>query len=103
MSTALVAGFLGIEAVLGLLFVPIVVRSGHGPLGVRVGASVAVAVGLLIAAGITRRRQRAAIVLGTALQGAVIACGAIAWPMYVLGVIFAALWYAALRLRRQVG
>jgi hypothetical protein len=95
---ALLAGFLGIEAVLALLFVPIVARTGNGPVALRVAIAAALAVAFIVGAAIAPRRRRTALIFGTLLQVALIACGAIAWPMYVLGVIFLALWYAAVRL-----
>lgn len=99
---ALPSRLLAMEAFLMLLVVPAVAKSGHGPLALRTAAVGALLVLLVIAAGLWRRRRALALTLGTMLQAALIACGLITWPMYVIGVLFAALWVVALRQARGV-
>ena len=99
---ALPAAVLGMEAFLALLLLPIVVRSGNGPAVVGALVVALLLVLLVVAAALFRRRPRTAMVLGVVLQVALIACGALIWPMYVLGIMFAGLFYVAVRYRRQV-
>jgi hypothetical protein len=54
----------------------------------------------LVCAGLLRHAW--AYGLGTVLQVGVIACGLIVPTMVVLGVVFGALWFAALRYGRRV-
>jgi hypothetical protein len=89
------------EAFLALLLLPIVARSGNGAVALRTTLAALLLIGLVVAAAIARRHPRAATVLGAVLQVALIACGALIWPMYVLGVMFAALWLVAVRFSRQ--
>lgn len=88
------------EAFLALLLLPAVTKSGHGPVGVRAGVVGALLVLLVVVAAMWRRHRRFAVVAGSMLQVALIACGAFIWPMYILGVIFAALWVVAVRMSR---
>jgi len=53
---------------------------------------------LVVVGGLLRRRG--GVAAATVVQVLVIAAGAITWPMYVVGVIFAAIWAYWLRLRR---
>jgi len=98
---ALPARLLAMEAFLMLLVVPAVAKSGHGPLALRTALVGGLFVLLLVAAGLWQRRRRTATGLGTAIQIALIACGLSTWPMYVVGVLFAALWFVAVRYSRQ--
>jgi hypothetical protein len=87
------------EAIVLLLAAPAVatLRRGHVPVGGIVYVLV-LAVACIVAAGILRRRGGVAI--ATALQVLVIAAGVVTWPMYVVGVVFAAIWAYWLHLRR---
>ncbi len=90
------ASVLTFEAIV-VLFAPAVAiqLSGVRP-AVAVGTGVGVAVLCLLTAGLLRHRW--AFALGSALQVAVVASGVVVPAMYVLGVIFAALWFFALHL-----
>lgn len=60
----------------------------------------ALALACLVAAGLLR--SRAGYVLGSVLQVAVIATGYWIHAMYIVGVVFAVLWFAALRVGTRV-
>jgi hypothetical protein len=47
-------------------------------------------------------RRRAGLLLGTALQLALIGCGFLTGAMFILGVVFAGTWLFLLRLRRDL-
>jgi hypothetical protein len=91
---ALAPALLVIEAVVALLVVPAIAK-GDSHVGLRITLAAVLAVFLVLAA--TRQRRRWGRALGTVLQVALIASGLLAWPMWVLGVLFAGLWIAALR------
>jgi hypothetical protein len=88
---------LSLEALVLLLAVPAVlsVERGHVS-GLRVGYLGAMAVLFIVGAAMLRRRGGKAF--ATALQVLAIAGGVITWPMYVVGLAFAAIWIYWLRL-----
>ncbi|MGI8695330.1 MAG: DUF4233 domain-containing protein [Mycobacteriales bacterium] len=91
------AGSLGLEALM-VLFVPrAVAQVGSGLTGVKLGLLIALFVALVAAAALVPRPV--GIVLGSVLQFAVIACGVMTSAMYVLGVIFGAIWLYELHVR----
>jgi hypothetical protein len=92
--TALAPAILSIEALVVLLVIPAVAR-GHSHVALNVGLAAALAACLVLAA--TRGRRRSGRVFGSALQPALIASGLLAWPMWILGVLFTGLWISALR------
>jgi formate-dependent nitrite reductase membrane component NrfD len=96
---ALAPALLVMEAIVALLVVPAVAR-GHSHVAIRIALAAVVAVCLLLTAPLARRRVGRAI--GTLLQPVFLACGFLAWPMWVLGVLFIGLWIAALRTRRTL-
>lgn len=88
---------LAIEAIVLLLAGPAVLSLERGHVSaLRVGYLFAMAVLLIVAAA--RLRKRGGKVFATALQVLVIAGGAVTWPMYVVGLAFAAIWVYWLRL-----
>ena len=92
-------GGLALEAVVLLLAAPAVASAERGHVaGWHVGMLLGLAVLLIIAATLLRRPG--GLVAGTAVQPLVIAAGVITWPMYVVGVLFAAIWLYYLRLWR---
>lgn len=94
------AGTLVLEALM-VLFVPrAIARTSEGLSGLSLGVLLGLAVLLVVCAGLMGRR--AGLVLGSVLQLAVIACGVLTGAMYVLGVIFAAIWVYELRVRAQI-
>ncbi len=94
------AATLGLEALM-VLFVPRAIAQ-TGP-GLTTGRLVVLLVlfGLLLVSAFLVPR-RAGLVLGSVLQLAVIACGVFTVAMYVLGVIFLAIWIYELRVRVQL-
>ncbi len=88
---------LAIEAIVLLLAGPAVLSLERGHVSaLRVGYLFALAVLLIIAAA--RLRKRGGKVFATALQVLVVAGGVVTWPMYVVGLAFAAIWIYWLRL-----
>ncbi len=87
------------EAIVILLAVPAVTTAQRGP--VHVGGVVylgVLAVLLVAAAGLLRRRG--GVAAASVVQVLVVAAGVVTWPMYVVGVVFAAIWAYWLHLRR---
>ena len=96
---ALAPAILVIEAVVVLLVIPAVARD-HSHVALDIALAAALASCLIIAAA--RAHRRSGLVAGSILQVALIATGLLAWPMWILGVLFAGLWVAALRTRRTL-
>ena len=95
------AAALCLEA-LTVLFVPrAIARDGDtGLTGARLTILIVLAVALFVTAGLVRRR--AGIVIGSALQVAVIATGVLAGAMYFLGILFAGVWGFVLWVRSEI-
>ena len=96
---AIGAAGLGFEALVLLLAIPAVTTAQRGH--VHVGSVIylaALAVILIVLAGTLRRPG--AIVVASVVQVLVIAGGLVTWPMYVVGLVFAAIWAYWLHLRR---
>ena len=94
---------LGMEAVIVLLaIVPTkVLEHVNGGTAAAVGFGIAVLA--IVLAGLVGRPHMAwALYAGSALQLLVIASGILIPAMYVLGVIFAALWFTGIWLARRV-
>jgi hypothetical protein len=91
---------LGMEATLvALCIVPaIVLEHVSGAVAGGVGGGIAI-VAILLAGFIGKHRW--ALYAGSVLQLVVIAAGVVLPVMYVLGVIFAALWFGGIRLARK--
>lgn len=87
---------------LTVLFVPRAIApvSAGGLTGARLAVLLGLAAALLVAAGL--QRFRAGVVLGSVLQVAVLATGVLSSAMYVLGVLFGAVWIYLLRVRREL-
>ncbi|MCG5219741.1 DUF4233 domain-containing protein [Streptosporangium sp. KLBMP 9127] len=96
----LCATVLGMEAVVVALITPVAINL----YGVAPGTAVAVGVGLAVAcvliAGMLKRPF--SYLAGSLLQVLVIATGFLVFPMFFLGVIFAALWITAIFVARRV-
>jgi Protein of unknown function (DUF4233) len=87
--------------VIALTIVPAVKLEHVSPGAASVAAGIAVAAAIVLAA-IARRHLRATLVGGSVLQGLVIASGAVIPAMYILGVIFTALWVTGIWLGHRV-
>jgi hypothetical protein len=94
------AGILGLEALVVLL-VPRAIAFTHTGLGgVRAGLLIGLAVLMIAAAAVQRRRW--GIGVGSALQLPFIATGAWLVAMFFVGVVFAAIWLYLLSLRHEL-
>jgi hypothetical protein len=88
--------------IVGLAIAPAVaLEHVHGGTAGAVGGTVAV-LAILLAGLVGRPRMRWALYAGTALQALVIVSGIIVPAMYILGVIFTALWFTGIWLARKV-
>jgi hypothetical protein len=88
---------LALEALVLLLAGPAVLSLERGHVSaLRVGGLFLLAVLLIVAA--VRLRKRGGKVFASVLQVFVIASGVVTWPMYVVGLAFAAIWIYWLRL-----
>lgn len=87
--------------VIGLAILPAIVLE-HANRGLAGGIGGALAVCALLVGGVVGRPRTAwAIAAGTVLQALVIAAGVVLPAMYILGVIFAALWITGIWLARR--
>src|SRR3954469_14323235 len=87
------------EALVALLVVPSVAQSNDN---VALGASLAAALAVCLLLTATRAKRRNGIIVGTVLQIPLVLSGLLAWPMWILGVLFTGLWAAAVQSARQV-
>jgi hypothetical protein len=91
---------LGMEAVLvALCIVPtMVLQHVSGAIAGGIGGGIAIAA--IVLAGLVGKRTWA-LIAGSILQLLVIAAGVLLPAMYVLGVIFTALWFGGIKLARK--
>jgi hypothetical protein len=82
---------LGIEALVLLLAVPAVISAQRGHVSVA-GVSYLAGLVVLLVLAAARLRKPGGKVLATITQLLVVAGGVVTWPMYVVGVAFAAIW-----------
>lgn len=94
------AGVLGLEALVVLLVPRAIAFTSTGLGGTRTGLLVGLAALMVIAAGTARRRW--GIGLGSALQVPFILTGVWLTAMFVVGLIFAAIWLYLLNLRHEL-
>ena len=91
------------EAVVIGLAIPVAIVMEHLRHGVAGGVGGGLAVCALVLGGLVGRPgMRWALWAGTVLQALVIAAGVVVPAMYVLGVIFAALWVTGIWLARRL-
>lgn len=95
----LTSAVLVMEAIVLGLAIPVVLVAGEQPGWVGALLAVMALVALLLPAMVTRAWFPA---VGWALQGAVVLCGVFEPMLAILGVVFGALWWTALRLGRRV-
>jgi hypothetical protein len=90
------------EAIVIGLAIPVAIVLEHANHGLAGGVGGALAVcAVLIGAVVGRPRMGWALLAGTILQLLIIAAGVVVPAMYVLGVIFAALWVTGIWLARR--
>jgi hypothetical protein len=94
------AATLTLEAIVVALALLVLPKFGDGatPFGVTVIAALAVA--MVVAAGLQRRRW--GLWFALALQAVMIACGLLVPALGVMGVVFALVWGAILMMRRDL-
>ena len=92
-----------LEAIVIGLAIPVAIMDEHLRHGVAGGVGGGLAVCALLLSGMVGRpRMGWALWAGTALQVLVIASGVVVPAMYILGVVFAALWITAVYLARRL-
>jgi hypothetical protein len=90
------------EAIVIGLAIPVAIVLEHANRGLAGGIGGGLAVCALLIGGVVGRpRMGWALWAGTVLQALVIAAGAVVPAMYILGVIFAALWVTGIWLARR--
>jgi hypothetical protein len=90
------------EAIVIGLAIPVAIVLEHTNRGLAGGIGGGLAICALLIGGVVGRpRMSWALWAGTALQALVIAAGVVVPAMYVLGVIFAALWVTGIWLARR--
>ncbi len=84
-----------------VLFVPrAIAQSGDGLTGWRLTYLLALAIVLILSSGVQRRPQ--GVYVGTALQLPLLLTGLMTSVMWLLGVVFAAIWLYLLQLRKEL-
>lgn len=91
---------LAMEAVIALLAIVPAKVLGHTSAGTAAAVCGAVAVIAIVLSAMVGKRPWA-LYAGSVFQLAVIACGVLLPTMYVLGAIFAALWFTGIWLARK--
>lgn len=89
------------ETVVLWLAIPVAIAIDHAPARLAVAAGAFLAVAAVVLAALARRRLRWTLAGGSVLQALAVAAGAIVPAMYVLGLIFAALWVIGILLGRR--
>jgi len=91
------------EAIVIALAIPVAIVLEHANHGLAGGVGGALAVCAVVIGGVVGRPRMAwALLAGTVLQLLVIAAGVVVPAMYILGIIFAALWVVGIWLARRV-
>jgi Protein of unknown function (DUF4233) len=91
---------LSMEAVISLLAIVPAKQLGHASAGTAAAVCGAIAVVALVLCGYAGR-GRAGLYAGSVFQALVIASGVLLSAMYVIGAIFAALWFTGIWLGRK--
>jgi hypothetical protein len=99
-ARALCAAVLAFEGIVIGLAIPVAITVSGAPPAVAGPAGAGLALTALVLAGLLRFRW--AIVAGSLFQFLAIAAGVVVSAMFVLGGIFAALWFTAIWLGRRV-
>ena len=91
------------EAIVIALAIPVAIVGEHANHGLAGGVGGALAVCAVLIGGVVGRPRMAwALLAGTVLQLLVIAAGVVVPAMYILGLIFAALWVTGIWLARRL-
>ncbi|MHA6630798.1 DUF4233 domain-containing protein [Pseudonocardia sichuanensis] len=94
------AATLTLEAIVVALSLLVLAKFGEGATPLGVGVITALAVAMVVAAGLQRRPWGLHLALG--LQVVMIACGLLVPALGVMGVVFALVWGGLLLLRRDL-
>ncbi|WP_067186333.1 DUF4233 domain-containing protein [Microtetraspora niveoalba] len=94
------ASVLGMEAIVVALFTPVAIAVAHIETAVAVTVGIGLAVLCVLAAGMLKRP--AGYIAGSVVQVLAIATGFLVPTMFVLGVLFTALWITAIFVARRV-
>jgi hypothetical protein len=94
------AGVLALESVVLFLSTPVMIQVSDVDSGPAIAVGLGLAVLAVVLCGLLRYRW--AYVAGSLLQVAAVGLGFVVGAMFVLGVVFAGLWAAALVLGRRV-
>jgi hypothetical protein len=94
------AATLVLESIVVLLALLVLPKFGDGATPLGIALITALAVAMIVAAGLQRRRWGLGLALG--LQVATIACGLLVPALGVMGVVFGLVWIGLLLLRRDV-
>lgn len=94
------AATLVLESIVVLLALLVLPKFGDGATPWSVSVIAALAVAMVVAAGLQRRSWGLGLALG--LQAAMIACGLLVPALGIMGVVFALVWAGLLLLRRDV-
>lgn len=96
---AIAASILVFEAIIVLLAIPVAITLGDvDPVWAGVGGGL-LAVACLVTAGLLRHAW--GYTVGWVLQGLLIASGLVVTAMFILGTLFAVLWFVGLRVGRR--
>ncbi len=93
----LLSSVLVFEAIILVLAIPVAVTIEHLHHGVAFGVGGGLALAAVLLAGLIGR-GRWALVAGTVLQFLIVAAGVEVFALYILGVVFCALWFAGIYL-----
>jgi uncharacterized membrane protein YidH (DUF202 family) len=96
---AIGAAGLSMEALVMWLSAPGIATLDRGHVSA-IGIGYVVGVGVLLVAAAAVMRRPWGRTVGTAVQLPAVATGVVAWPMYVVAAVFAAIWIYYLRLLR---
>lgn len=99
-TRGVMAGILGLEAIIVLLVPRAIAFTSHGLNTTDTVVLIALAVVLVLAAGLVRRPW--GIAVGSAMQVVFTASGVFITTMFVVGAIFALIWWRVLVLRHDV-
>jgi hypothetical protein len=97
----LCASVLVFEAIVLILAVPVAITIEHLRHGVAGGVGGGLALAAVVLAGLVGR-GRWALIAGTVLQILIIVAGIAVPALYILGVIFAAFWFAGIRMANRL-
>jgi hypothetical protein len=97
----LLSSVLVFEAIILVLAVPVAVTIDHLKHGVAFGVGGGLAVVAVLLAGLIGR-GRWALTAGTVLQFVIIVAGVEVPALYVLGVVFCALWFGGIHLANKI-